>query len=82
VVQFAVWHGDSTEMEALLQAAAHNCGCGRSRSAQDWNTRCSAHRMLAFDQRALDGLLFVRRLTRRLEAEEWAGPLVVNASSS
>ena len=79
--QFAIWHGDSTEMEALLQAAAHNCGCGRSRSAKDWNTRCSAHRMLAFDQRALDGLLFVRRLTRRLEAEEWARGVALNVSN-
>jgi len=78
VPQFAVWHGSTAEMEALLQAAAHNCACGRTRSAQDWATRCASHRMLAFDQRALDGLLFVRRLTRRLEDEEWRGAVAIN----
>jgi len=81
-VQFAVWHGSTTEMEALLRAAEHNCACGRARSSQDWATRCSSHRMLAFDQRALDGLLFVRRLTRRLEAEEWALGVALNAGTS
>jgi hypothetical protein len=33
---------------------------------------CAPHRMLAEDQRVLDGLLFARRDARRLRDQEWA----------
>jgi hypothetical protein len=32
---------------------------------------CAPHRMLAEDQRVLDGLLFARREARRLRDQEW-----------
>jgi hypothetical protein len=34
-------------------------------------TTCAAHTMLAHDQRAVDGLLFMRRIAERLLAEEF-----------
>ena len=37
------------------------------------HTACAAHRMLIEDQRAMDGLLFARRMADRLKREEFAG---------
>jgi hypothetical protein len=34
-------------------------------------TSCPSHRMLVEDQRALDGLLFARRIAAQLRDEEW-----------
>lgn len=40
-------------------------------------TTCNPHRMLSEDQRALDGLLFVRRMADRLRREEfWTSSVV------
>jgi hypothetical protein len=65
------WHGTRQESLALLDAIARNCTCefgvmGVRLSA------CSAHRMLTEDQRALDGLLFARRMADRLRYEEFS----------
>jgi hypothetical protein len=62
-----VWNGGATEYRALVDAVSRNCDCEFG-----WGTRrmCAAHRMLAEDQRALDGLLFARRLAERLRREE------------
>ncbi len=66
-----IWRGTAAESQALVNAVDHNCTC------QFWmNVRitcCPAHRMMVEDQRALDGLLFARRIADRLRREEWTG---------
>ena len=69
--QLAVWHGGEADILRLLQAVEHNCECSRARYRDDRGSSCAAHQMLAFDQRALDGLLFARWLAAQLEDEEW-----------
>jgi hypothetical protein len=63
------WNGTTDEALALLQALRENCDCriehGRTVAA------CGGHIMLASDQRAVDGLLFMRRMAARLLAEEF-----------
>ena len=68
-VSGVTWHGTQAETFALLQALSRNCSCEVTAEGERLKT-CSAHRMLLEDQRALDGLVFVRRLRERLEAEE------------
>src|SRR5882762_10304165 len=51
-----IWRGTFTESQSLVDAVNRNCECEFG-----WGLRrawCAAHRMLAEDQRALDGLLF------------------------
>jgi hypothetical protein len=64
-----IWNGSPDEALALLQALTAHCTChiadGRILAA------CPGHMMLAHDQRAIDGLLFMRRLAARLLAEEF-----------
>jgi hypothetical protein len=66
-----IWRGSAAESQALVDAVEHNCTC------EFWMdvrlTCCPAHRMLVEDQRALDGLLFARRIADRLRQEEWTG---------
>ncbi len=74
--QSVAWHGTGEESVVLLGAIARNCACG---VATDGAIRrvCAPHRMLIEDQRALDGLLFARRLQARWIADEHgttAGP--------
>ena len=64
------WQGTEREYLDLTRALDRNCECefafmGTRRTA------CSTHRMLAEDQRALNGLLFGRRIVARLRDEEW-----------
>ena len=63
------WNGTTEEALALLHALRTHCECrvesGRILSA------CASHSMLARDQRAVDGLLFMRRMAARLLAEEF-----------
>jgi hypothetical protein len=67
-----IWNGTTDEALALLHALREHCECavseGRTVSA------CASHSMLAHDQRAVDGLLFMRRMATRLVAEEFAVP--------
>jgi hypothetical protein len=64
------WNGTTDEALALLQALREHCDCrvdhGRILAP------CSGHTMLARDQRAIDGLLFMRRMAARLLVEEFA----------
>ncbi|HEX8968450.1 MAG TPA: hypothetical protein VF937_11245 [Chloroflexota bacterium] len=64
-----IWNGTTDEALALLQALRAHCEChvndGRT------ITPCASHQMLAHDQRAVDGLLFMRRMATRLLAEEF-----------
>jgi hypothetical protein len=70
VDDLAVWHGTEEQTLALLQAVEHNCNC-RRRRGKEGRSFCDAHLMLMSNQRALDGLLFVKGLAARLRAEEW-----------
>ncbi len=66
----AAWHGTQSERMDLLRAIAHNCEC----QVDDMGVQlegCALHRMLISDQRALDGLLFARRLVERLKRQEF-----------
>jgi len=63
------WNGTTDEALALLQALRTHCEC----QVEDGRTivSCGAHAMLVSDQRAIDGLLFMRRLAARLLTEEF-----------
>jgi hypothetical protein len=65
-----MWHGTRQESLDLSNAIAHNCTCEFGLLGVRLTT-CAPHRMLVEDQRALDGLLFVRRMADRLRREEW-----------
>jgi hypothetical protein len=64
-----IWNGTTDEALALLHALKAHCEChveaGRT------VLPCASHLMLARDQRAVDGLLFMRRMAVRLLAEEF-----------
>ena len=66
-----IWHGTQQESFALIGAVAHNCTCQVGPDGVRTFT-CNPHRMLTEDQRALDGLLFARRMADRLLREEFA----------
>jgi len=67
----AMWHGSIDEFSELLDAIGRNCTCGYGDRGER-SAICAAHHMLLADQRALDGLLFARRMTGHLQREEWA----------
>ena len=64
------WNGTTDEALALLHALREHCDChveqGRTVAP------CAGHQMLARDQRAVDSLLFMRRMAARLLAQEFA----------
>ncbi len=64
------WHGTQAEAAELLAAIQHHCACEFGVLGVRLST-CAPHRMMTEDQRALDGLLCMRRLRARLKAEEW-----------
>ncbi|HYW87410.1 MAG TPA: hypothetical protein VFB50_06560 [Chloroflexota bacterium] len=72
------WKGSTDEALALLHALREHCDChveqGRTVAP------CAGHTMLARDQRAIDGLLFMRRMAARLLAEEFDAAAVVAAA--
>jgi len=63
------WNGTTDEALVLLHALREHCECrvdnGRTVAI------CASHTMLVRDQRAVDGLLFMRRMAARLLAEEF-----------
>jgi len=63
------WHGTTDEALALLHALRLHCECCVDNGCIV--TPCAGHMMLVCDQRAVDGLLFMRRMTARLLAEEF-----------
>jgi hypothetical protein len=71
MARLAVWRGGEADILRLLEAVQHNCACSGQRYDGERRSCCAAHQMLAFDQRALDGLLFARWLAAQLEGEEW-----------
>jgi hypothetical protein len=64
-----VWHGTVEEADELREILRRNCVCGVD--GANPNARCAAHAMLLLDQRALDGLLFVRHIVAQLVGEEF-----------
>jgi hypothetical protein len=65
-----VWHGTQQESFDLVNAIARNCTCEFGLMGVRLVT-CAPHRMLTDDQRALNGLLFARRMAQRLLGEEF-----------
>jgi len=69
MAQRITWNGTTDEGLALLHALSEHCSCsvdyGRTVAV------CPGHLMLAHDQRAVDGLLFMRRMAARLLTEEF-----------
>ncbi|HEY1292750.1 MAG TPA: hypothetical protein VGJ60_06610 [Chloroflexota bacterium] len=65
-----VWHGTQQESFDLVNAIARNCTCEFGLMGVRLVT-CAPHRMLTDDQRALNGLLFARRMVKRLQREEF-----------
>jgi len=63
------WHGSLREQLDLIAAVQHNCACSFDGVSGSLTT-CTAHNMLARDQRALDGLLWSRRVVQQLLFEE------------
>lgn len=64
-----VWHGTRGEFDTLLAAIGRNCSCTTGPNGVRTAT-CAAHQMVVEDQRAVDGLLFARRIAARLRVEE------------
>jgi len=63
------WNGTTDEALALLHALRAHCECqvDEGRTVEP----CAGHTMLARDQRAIDGLLFMRRTAAQLLSEEF-----------
>ena len=76
-----VWHGTQQESFDLVNAIARNCTCEFGLMGVRLAT-CAPHRMLTEDQRALNGLLFARRMQERLQREEFSRTKSNGASRS
>jgi hypothetical protein len=72
MLRHIAWNGTDDEALALLHALRAHCKCrvegGRTL------TPCPGHAMLAREQRAVDGLLFMRRIAAHLLAGEFGAP--------
>ena len=69
--QHSVWNGTHQESIDLTAAINRNCICQYSLDGERTVT-CPPHRMMTDDQRALDGLAFIRQIAERLRLEEFA----------
>ena len=76
-----VWHGTQQESFDLVNAIARNCTCEFGLMGVRLAT-CAPHRMLTEDQRALNVLLFARRMAERLRREEFSRARTANRSRS
>lgn len=66
-----VWHGTTAESSDLVNAIARYCECTYALNGSRSKT-CGPHSMLLADQRALDGLVWMRRDATRLRREEFS----------
>jgi len=64
------FHGDANEAASLNRALERNCTCEVEESSGARVSCCPGHDMLIHDQRALDGLLFMRVNAATLRREE------------
>ena len=67
--QQAIWNGTDAESYALLESVQHHCACQFDQAGARVRT-CAPDDALVHSQRFLDGLLFARRIARRLMLEE------------
>jgi hypothetical protein len=65
------WNGTQQESLDLAAAINRHCTCQYNLN-EELTVTCSPHRMMADDQRALDGLVFMRQIAERLRLEEFA----------
>ncbi|MCA1648104.1 MAG: hypothetical protein LC797_22460 [Chloroflexi bacterium] len=65
-----LWHGTQTEALELLQAVSRYCSCVVTAEGVRLST-CPPHELLSSEQRAIDGLLFGRRIAGQLRTEEF-----------
>ena len=72
--QRSIWNGTHQESTDLAAAINRNCTCQYDLD-EERTVTCSPHRMLTDDQRALDGLVFMRQIADRLRIEEFAAPI-------
>jgi hypothetical protein len=66
-----VWNGTQQESTDLTAAINRHCTCEFDLDGERTVT-CSPHRMLLDDQRALNGLAFMRQIAARLRLEEFS----------
>jgi hypothetical protein len=64
------WNGTPVEYVDLTRALNRHCTCEVAPNGT-LIASCEAHRMVTDDQRALNGLVFGRRIAARLQREEW-----------
>jgi hypothetical protein len=64
------WHGTQAEGVELVEALDRHCSCRFSPQRLRVFV-CAPHEMLISDQRAIDGLLFSRRIAPSLRTEEF-----------
>ena len=69
--QQSIWNGTEKESVDLAEAINRHCTC-QCDLDEVRTVTCSPHRMLIEDQRALDGLVFIRQIAARLRSEEFA----------
>ena len=74
------WHGTPQEALDLLTVIERNCTCEFGTMGARLST-CGPHRMLTDDQRALDGLLFARRIADHLRLEEFSSSIARSSIS-
>jgi hypothetical protein len=67
----SIWNGTQQESADLASAINRNCICQYGLDGERTVT-CPPHRMMTDDQRALDGLVFMRQIAERLRLEEFA----------
>ena len=74
------WHGTHAEGVELVETLGRHCSC--EFTAQHRRVFvCAPHEMFISDQRAIDGLLFARRIAARLRSEEFR-PYAVTAEAA
>ena len=64
------WHGTRSEGLELAEVLSRYCSCVFTAPGLRAIV-CAPHEMLCSDQRAIDGLLFSRRIAARLRNEEF-----------
>jgi hypothetical protein len=65
-----VWHGSAYERDLILELFAKNCTCEYHEDNQVRKVTCASHQAMLDSQRFMDGLVYARRLAKRLKEEE------------
>jgi|ERR1051326_1563749 hypothetical protein len=64
LMRYAKWNGTAEEWRELQIVTARHCTCLTTQL-------CATHEMVVKDQRAVNGLVFARRIVERLLVEEF-----------